>query len=99
MQDSLGGNAKTMIIANVSPSFLNSHETSSTLAFVSRAKCIRNRAHVNLDYRGDVAALQREIARLNKEIDDMRTGNTEAAFAEAAALREQLSRYVSVRMV
>jgi hypothetical protein len=51
LQDSLGGNAKTMIVANVSPSALNSSETSSTLAFVTRAKCIRNKATINLDYR------------------------------------------------
>ncbi|KAL6762902.1 kinesin motor domain-containing protein, partial [Haematococcus lacustris] len=36
LQDSLGGNAKTMIIANISPSSLNAAETSSTLAFVQR---------------------------------------------------------------
>ncbi len=89
-QDSLGGNAKTMIIANVSPSHLCSQETMSTLQFVSRAKRIRNKAHINLDYRGDVAVLQKEILRLNKEISDMRQNNTEAAFQEAARLREQL---------
>jgi kinesin family protein 15 len=81
-----------MIIGNVSPSLLCSHETLSTLHFVARAKCIRNRAHINLDYRGDVAVLQREIVRLNKELDDMRANNTEAAFEQAAALREALLR-------
>lgn len=51
MQDSLGGNAKTQIIANVSPSNICSAETLSTLYFVQRAKCIRNKATINLDYR------------------------------------------------
>jgi len=36
-QDSLGGNAKTMIIANVSPSPLCAAERVSTLQFASRA--------------------------------------------------------------
>lgn len=47
-----------MIIANVSPSLVCAAETHSTLQFVSRAKCIRNRATINLDYRGDVKLLQ-----------------------------------------
>lgn len=90
LQDSLGGNAKTMIIGNVSPSFLCANETLSTLGFVARAKCIRNKAHINLDYRGDVAMLQREIIRLNKELEDIMANNTAAAFQEAADLRTKL---------
>ncbi|GFH13200.1 kinesin motor domain-containing protein [Haematococcus lacustris] len=90
LQDSLGGNAKTMIIANISPSSLNAAETSSTLAFVQRAKCIRNKATINLDYRGDVAALHQEILRLNSELDNLRKGFTDPAIQEAAELREKL---------
>ena len=66
MQDSLGGNAKTMIIANVSPTFLCAHETHSTLQFAQRAKHIRNRAVINQDTNGDMVNLQREIVRLNR---------------------------------
>ena len=43
LRDSLGGNAKTFIIANVSPSFTSYAETLSTLRFAQRAKMIRNR--------------------------------------------------------
>ena len=89
-QDSLGGNAKTMIIANISPSKLNASETSSTLQFVQRAKCIRNKATINLDYRGDVALLQKEIVRLNTELDNLRRGYTDYAVQEAAELRKKL---------
>jgi hypothetical protein len=63
LQDSLGGNAKTMIVANVSPSSVCAQETLSTLYFARRAKHIRNRATVNVDVRGDVTLLQREIQR------------------------------------
>ena len=66
MQDSLGGNAKTMIIANVSPTFLCAHETHSTLQFAQRAKHIRNRAVINQDTNGDTVTLQKEIVRLNR---------------------------------
>ena len=63
LQDSLGGNAKTMVVANVSPSAICAQETLSTLYFARRAKHIRNRATVNVDVRGDAALLQREIRR------------------------------------
>ena len=66
LQDSLGGNAKTMIIANISPCQMCAQETLSTLQFASRAKHIRNKAVINQDTSGDVALLQREIIRLRK---------------------------------
>ena len=65
-QDSLGGNAKTMIIANVSPCHMCAQETLSTLQFASRAKHIRNKAVINQDTNGDVAMLQREVVRLRR---------------------------------
>lgn len=44
-QDSLGGNAKTVMIANVSPAAACLKETLSTLGFAQRAKLIRNKVH------------------------------------------------------
>jgi hypothetical protein len=38
LRDSLGGNSKTVIIANISPSNVNMGETLSTLEFARRAK-------------------------------------------------------------
>ena len=66
MQESLGGNAKTMIIANVSPAREHSHETASTLAFAARCKRIRNSAVVNQDMRGDAELMRRELGRLTR---------------------------------
>ncbi|KAL8151226.1 hypothetical protein V2J09_021034 [Rumex salicifolius] len=60
LQDSLGGNSKTTIIANVSPSFCSATETLSTLKFAQRAKLIQNNAKVNEDASGDVTALQEQ---------------------------------------
>jgi hypothetical protein len=68
LQDSLGGNSKTFLVANVSPSNLCSHETLSTLQFAERAKCIRNRAKVNTDTEGTETALQAEVERLREEL-------------------------------
>ncbi len=81
-----------MIIANVSPSPLCAAETVSTLKFVARAKCIRNRATINLDYRGDVAMLQKEIVRLNIEVDNLRKGFTDPSILENKDLRQRLKR-------
>lgn len=68
LQDSLGGNAKTILIANVSPSAACAHETLSTLQFADGAKCIRNRARVNTDTQGDDRALRAEVERLRSEL-------------------------------
>lgn len=43
VQDSLGGNAKTMLIATVSPAAVNMAETLSTLRFADNAKRIKNK--------------------------------------------------------
>lgn len=47
LQESLGGNAKTSLIINLSPSILNDTETLSTLRFGYRAKNIKNKPKVN----------------------------------------------------
>jgi kinesin family protein 5 len=47
LQESLGGNAKTSLIINLSPSILNDAETLSTLRFGYRAKNIKNKPKVN----------------------------------------------------
>ncbi|KAG3262578.1 kinesin-like protein KIF7 isoform X2 [Ictidomys tridecemlineatus] len=47
LKDSLGGNAKTVMIACVSPSSSDFDETLNTLNYASRAQNIRNRAMVN----------------------------------------------------
>ncbi|KAH1261383.1 Kinesin-like protein KIN-12D [Glycine max] len=67
LQDSLGGNSKTMIIANVSPSICCAAETLNTLKFAQRAKLIQNNAVVNEDSTGDVIALQHQIRLLKVE--------------------------------
>lgn len=49
LQDSLGGNTKTVMIANVGPSGYNFDETVSTLKYASRAKNIKNDVRINED--------------------------------------------------
>lgn len=49
LQDSLGGNTKTIMIANISPCASNFEETLSTLRYASRAKYITNAPVINED--------------------------------------------------
>ncbi|GAB2267273.1 hypothetical protein Dimus_002259 [Dionaea muscipula] len=68
LQDSLGGNSKTMIIANISPSICCAAETLNTLKFAQRAKLIQNNAVVNEDSSANVTALQLQIRLLQEEL-------------------------------
>uniref|UniRef100_A0A8C6NJT7 Kinesin-like protein n=1 Tax=Nothobranchius furzeri TaxID=105023 RepID=A0A8C6NJT7_NOTFU len=49
LQDSLGGNSKTMMCANIGPADYNYDETISTLRYANRAKNIKNKARINED--------------------------------------------------
>jgi kinesin family protein 5 len=49
LQESLGGNSRTTLIINCSPSSYNEPETLSTLRFGIRAKSIKNSARVNAE--------------------------------------------------
>ena len=49
LQDSLGGNTKTVMIAAISPADYNYDESLSTLRYASRAKDIKNKPVVNED--------------------------------------------------
>ena len=49
LQESLGGNSRTSLIINCSPSSYNVEETLSTLRFGVRAKAIKNKAKINAE--------------------------------------------------
>ena len=49
LQDSLGGNTKTVMIANIGPADYNYDETISTLRYANRAKNIKNKPRINED--------------------------------------------------
>ena len=68
LKDSLGGNSKTFMVANVSPSLSVFSETLSTLKFAQRAKQIKNSAVVNEDTSGAVSMLRYEVKRLKEEL-------------------------------
>jgi len=73
LKNSLGGNAKTTMIAAISPADVNYEETMSTLRYADRAKQIKNKAVINEDpnekiisqLRAEVEELRRKLAEAN----------------------------------
>ncbi len=49
LQESLGGNAKTVMLANVGPASYNYDETITTLRYAATAKKIKNKPRINED--------------------------------------------------
>ncbi|KAL5713441.1 hypothetical protein ACHQM5_015513 [Ranunculus cassubicifolius] len=88
LQESLGGNSKTMIIANVSPSICCAAETLSTLKFAQRAKLIQNNAVINEDASGDVSALQHQIQLLKEELSILKHRNVSRSLSFHSASLE-----------
>lgn len=72
LKDSLGGNSKTTMIANISPAASAFSETLSTLKFAQRAKLIRNKACINQESSGNTENLRKEIGRLKDELANSR---------------------------
>uniref|UniRef100_A0A1A9VJ47 Kinesin-like protein n=1 Tax=Glossina austeni TaxID=7395 RepID=A0A1A9VJ47_GLOAU len=71
LQDSLGGNSKTVMCATISPADTNYMETISTLRYASRAKNIQNRMHVNEEPKDALLRhFQEEIERLRKQLEE-----------------------------
>lgn len=81
LQDSLGGNAHTLMIACVSPTEWNAGETINTLKYANRARNIKNRAVVNEKEEGwdDLEWLQGTVTRLRKELKALKEGGATAA--------------------
>uniref|UniRef100_A0A673KSQ1 Kinesin motor domain-containing protein n=1 Tax=Sinocyclocheilus rhinocerous TaxID=307959 RepID=A0A673KSQ1_9TELE len=75
LQDSLGGNSRTVMIACVSPSDRDFMETLNTLKYANRARNIKNKVIVNQDKTSQqISALRAEIARLQMEIMEYKAG-------------------------
>ncbi|XP_057714642.1 kinesin-like protein KIF3C [Corythoichthys intestinalis] len=71
LRDSLGGNAKTLMIATVGPSERDRHESLATLRYAGRAKNIKNKPRVNEDREAALLRdFQREIARLKGLLEE-----------------------------
>uniref|UniRef100_A0A673YXJ5 Kinesin family member 4 n=1 Tax=Salmo trutta TaxID=8032 RepID=A0A673YXJ5_SALTR len=65
LQDSLGGNSHTLMIACVSPADSNIEETINTLRYADRARKIKNKPVVNVDPRAA------EMKRLKQQVQEL----------------------------
>ncbi|KAG6015803.1 Kinesin heavy chain [Claviceps pusilla] len=86
LQESLGGNSRTTLIINCSPSSYNDAETLSTMRFGTRAKSIKNKAKVNAELspaelkmllkkaQGQVTSFESYISTLEGEVQLWRSG-------------------------
>ncbi|ORX53097.1 kinesin-domain-containing protein [Hesseltinella vesiculosa] len=79
LQDSLGGNSQTLMLACVSPADTNFMETLNTLKYANRARNIKNRVVINQDFAGssiEVNQLRAQVARLRMELASVRSDIT-----------------------
>ena len=86
LQESLGGNSRTTLIINCSPSSYNDAETLSTLRFGERAKTIKQKAKINEELspaqlksllkkaQGQVTTFEAYIQSLEGELGNWRKG-------------------------
>jgi hypothetical protein len=86
LQDSLGGNAHTLMIACVSPAEWNAAETVNTLKYANRARNIKNRAVVAEREEGweDLEWLQAAVTRLRRELKALKDGGSAGGAVLAA---------------
>lgn len=79
LQDSLGGNSKTLMCANIGPAEYNYDESLSTLRYANRAKNIKNKARINEDPKDTMLKkFKDEIEDLRKQLEDASEGGTES---------------------
>lgn len=72
LQDSLGGNSKTIIIGTASPCKSSMYETIETMKFIKRAKNIGNSPKVNKNE--SIESLLKTIESLKKRIKELEEG-------------------------
>jgi len=65
MSDSIGGNAKTLMLVCSSPADYNRSESINSLDFAKRCKDVRN--NVDRDNSAKVKALRVELAKMKKQ--------------------------------
>ncbi|KAG2661484.1 hypothetical protein PVAP13_1KG507200 [Panicum virgatum] len=90
LQDSLGGNSKTVMIACISPADINAEETINTLKYANRARNIQNKAVVNRDpATAEMQKLRSQLEQLQTELLFSRSGS--AALEELQLLQKKVS--------
>ncbi|KAI6227433.1 Kinesin-like protein [Aphelenchoides fujianensis] len=90
LQDSLGGNSKTVMVANVGPASFNIDETLGTLRYANRAKNIKNKPRINEDPKDALLReFQTTIADLKQKLEKRMTSSRKRRHDPELAIREQ----------
>ena len=97
LADSLGGNTKTVMFANISPASYNYDETLGTLRYASRAKLIKNAPVVNEDpkdallrkYEEEIKALKEKLANGGNINDILEEVSEESDDGDDAEVEEE----------
>ncbi|CDO93442.1 unnamed protein product [Kluyveromyces dobzhanskii CBS 2104] len=91
LQDSLGGNTKTALIATISPAKINSEETSSTLEYATKAKNIKNKPQLGSFIMKDILVknISHELAKLKS--DFLSTKSKEGIYMSHAHYNEVMN--------
>ncbi|XP_052190955.1 kinesin-like protein KIN-4C isoform X2 [Diospyros lotus] len=91
LQDSLGGNCKTVMIACISPAETNAEETLNTLKYANRARNIQNKAIINHDpMAAQMNRMRSQIEQLQAELLFFR-GDSGVSFEEIQILKHKIS--------
>ncbi|PNT27122.1 hypothetical protein POPTR_007G046700v4 [Populus trichocarpa] len=89
LQDSLGGNSKTVMIACISPADINAEETLNTLKYANRARNIQNKPVANRDLiSNEMQQMRQQLKYLQAELC---ARGVRAASDEVQVLRERIA--------
>jgi hypothetical protein len=89
LQDSLGGNSRTVMIACISPADINAEETLNTLKYANRARNIQNKPVVNRDpMSNEMLKMRQQLEYLQAELCS-RTGGSSSD--EVQGLKERIA--------
>ncbi|CAH1788426.1 unnamed protein product [Owenia fusiformis] len=104
LKDSIGGNCKTLLVANIWGESQQIEETISTLRFATRMMCVASEPCINEDYDPTIMVkkLEREIKALKHELamHDTLTNRSQISYdplseQQKYETRQQVKRYLS----
>lgn len=88
LQDSLGGNSRTVMIACISPADINAEETLNTLKYANRARNIQNKPVVNRDpISNEMLKMRQQVEYLQAELCARGGGSS----SEVQVLKERIA--------
>ncbi|XP_050128832.1 kinesin-like protein KIN-4A isoform X1 [Malus sylvestris] len=89
LQDSLGGNSRTVMIACISPADINAEETLNTLKYANRARNIQNKPIVNRDpMSNEMLKMRQQLEFLQAELYSRGGGSSSD---EVQVLKERIT--------